>query len=239
MPTVEFAGLTFRNSFVVASGPASATLEQVKMAEDNGAAGVSLKLTFTQVPFRSQLRCWSIPDDVMVMPIDRRLNEAEGLELCRKAREETDVVLFANISAPATDLEVWADLARKFEQAGAHIVEANYCCPNIGLARYQLGEEVTAELSVGASIGQVPEVAGEVTRALVDSVNVPVVPKLTPTALNMGEVARACQEGGALLPPPPTRRGPLASGPPCPRPVPSPSVPRPSSCPPPPRRSPR
>ncbi len=197
MPTVEFAGLTFKNSFVVASGPVSAALEQVKLAEDNGAAGVSLKITFTEVTYRSHVCFLFNPYEDMVMPIDKRLNEEEGLELCRRAREETDVVLFANISAPSTDLDVWADLARKFEQAGAHVVEANYCCPNIGLARYQLGEEVTAELSVGASIGQVPQVAGDVTRALVESVSIPVAPKLTPTALNMGEVARACQDAGA------------------------------------------
>lgn len=197
MPTVEFAGLTFKNSFVVASGPTSATVEQVKAAEDNGAAGVSLKLTFTRVPFECRLRCWSVPDEAMVMPIDKRLDEEEGLELCRRAREETDLILFANISDPSTDLEAWADLARKFAQAGAHIIEANFCCPNIGLSRYQLGQQVTDKLSVGASIGQVPEVARDITRALVEAVDIPVVPKLTPTALNMAEVARACQEAGA------------------------------------------
>jgi len=218
MATVEFAGLTFKNSFVLASGPVSATLDQVKRAEDSGAAGVSLKLTFHEVPFPGQLRCWSIPDQVMVMPIDRRLDEEEGLELCRRAREETDLILFANISAPSVEPQAWCDLAAKFEQAGAHVIEANYCCPNIGLARYQLGQEVPAELSAGASVGQVPAAVRDITQALVESVNIPVVPKLTPTALNLGEVARTCEEAGAAgvsvlggpflaLPPPDIHRG--------------------------------
>jgi len=218
MPTVEFAGVTFSNSFIVASGPVSATLEQVKMAEDSGAAGVSLKLTFLEVPFWGQLRCWNIPDEVMVMPIDKRLNEDEGLELCRRAYEETDMVLFANISAPSAEPEAWCDLARKFEEAGAHLVEANFCCPNVGLTRSLMGEEVSGELSAGATIGQYPEVARRITRALVESVDIPVIPKLTPTSLNVGEVARACREAGArgvstiggpflALPPPDIRHG--------------------------------
>ncbi len=197
MPTVEFAGRQFKNSFVVASGPVSATLEQVKRAEDSGAAGVSLKLTFPSIPFPGQLRCWSVLDEVMVMPIDRRLGREEGLELCRRCREQTDLVLFANISAPSAEPEAWCDLARAFEQAGAHVVEANFACPNIGLTRQQLGQEVPPGLHVGASIGQVPEAAGAVTRALAGSVRIPVVPKLTPTAVNVAQVARVCEEAGA------------------------------------------
>ena len=197
MPTVEFAGLAFRNSFVVASGPCSVTLEQIKRAEESGAAGVSLKLTFPRVPFPGQLRCWSILDDVMVMPIDRRLDEEEGLELCRQAHQQTDLILFANIGAPSAEPDAWCELARKFEQAGAHIIEANFSCPNIGLTREQLGEEVPPRLRVGASVGQSPQLAGDITRALVESVRMPVVPKLTPTAGSMAQVARACEEAGA------------------------------------------
>ncbi len=53
----------------------------------------------------------------MVMPVDRRLEAHEGLELVRKAREQTSLVIFANISDPGTDIDKWCALAMQFEQA--------------------------------------------------------------------------------------------------------------------------
>jgi dihydroorotate dehydrogenase len=194
---VKYAGIEFKNSFVVASGPASATIDQIKMAEDCGAAGVSTKLTFSRLPFKGKLRTYSVPGEMMIMPIDRRLEEDEGLELVRKAREQTSLVIFCNISDPGTDIDDWCDLAKKFQQAGAHIIETNFCCPNIGLASYQLGRGVKPEFMVGGSIGQIPELSRDITAELKKAVEIPVVNKITPTALNMAEVAVACQDGGA------------------------------------------
>lgn len=194
---IEYAGIEFKNPFVVASGPASATIDQIKQAEDCGAASVSTKLAFSKVPFVGKLRTYSVPGEVMVMPIDRRLNADEGLELVRKAREQTLLVIFANISDPGTDIDKWCELARQFEQAGTHIIETNFCCPNIGLASYQLGRGVRPEFMVGGSIGQVPELARDITIELKKAVSIPVVNKITPTSLNMAQVAAACQEGGA------------------------------------------
>ena len=102
----------------------------------------------------------------MVMPIDRRLEADEGLELVRKAREQTSLVIFANMSDPGTDIDQWRGLAEGFEQAGAHIIETNFCCPNIGLAGYQLGRGVRPEFMVGGSIGQIPELSREITHEL-------------------------------------------------------------------------
>ena len=194
---IEFAGIEFKNSFVVASGPASAAIDQIKKAEDCGAAGVSAKLTFSKVPFKSKLRAYSVPGEVMVMPVDRRLEADEGLELIRKAREQTSLVLFANVSDPGANIDEWRELAKNFEQAGAHIIETNFCCPNIGLASYQLGKGVRPEFMVGGSIGQVPALSHDITKELKKAVNIPVINKITPTSLNMAEVATACQEGGS------------------------------------------
>ena len=58
---IEFAGLKFKNPFVVASGRRGATVERLVKAEDAGAAGVSVKLTFTKQPFYGRLRMYSNP----------------------------------------------------------------------------------------------------------------------------------------------------------------------------------
>ena len=50
---------------------------------------------------------------------------------------------------------------------------------------------------VGGSIGQVPELSRDITSELKKAVSIPVINKITPTSLNMAEVAVACQHGGA------------------------------------------
>ena len=49
----------------------------------------------------------------------------------------------------------------------------------------------------GMAMGQDPELVQEIVRAVKDAVNVPVVPKLTPNAENIGAIAQAAVAGGA------------------------------------------
>ncbi len=163
---VEFAGVALKNPIVIASGPLTCSLDLLKRAEDSGAAGASLKLTFDHVPFPGKLRSHSLPGKGLLFGIDRRLNRDEGLNLMRKAKEQTSLVLMANLTSPSSDLEKWVSLARDFEQAGADMIEANLTCPHIGLPADTLGEKVREELRSGGMIGQIPELCLLITRAL-------------------------------------------------------------------------
>ncbi len=116
---VAFAGIDLKNPIVVASGPLTSSLDLLKRAEDHGAAGASLKLTFERVPFPGKLRSYSLPGKGLTFGIDRRLNLDEGLELMRQGKEQTSLVLMANLTHPSSDTEKWVSLARDFEQAGA------------------------------------------------------------------------------------------------------------------------
>jgi dihydropyrimidine dehydrogenase (NAD+) subunit PreA len=194
---ISFAGISLKNPIIIASGPLTASLDLLKKAEENGAAGASLKLTFESVPFRSKLRSFSIPGRGLFFGIDRRLDKDEGLELMRRGKEQTSLVLMANISSPSSDLDRWVSLARDFEQAGADIIEANMTCPHIGLPSELMGEEVREELRSGAQIGQVPELCRLVTQALKDAVRIPVVPKPYSSHPRFLETAKAIEEGGA------------------------------------------
>lgn len=49
----------------------------------------------------------------------------------------------------------------------------------------------------GMAMGQDPELVREITAAVKAVVDIPVIPKLTPNAPNIGEIARAAVEGGA------------------------------------------
>ena len=131
---VEFCGLTFKNPFVIGSGPPTANLEMLRRAEDAGAAGAVTKLAFRNPPFKGALRSIYKKGAGLLFCIDKRLSAEEGMELIRQGKEATDLVLFANISHSYDDPAGWARLCKDFESAGADALELNFTCPNIGLS---------------------------------------------------------------------------------------------------------
>jgi dihydroorotate dehydrogenase/Pyruvate/2-oxoacid:ferredoxin oxidoreductase delta subunit len=194
---VELAGIELKNPIVIASSPLTSSLDLLKKAEDFGAAGASLKLTFDRIPFPGKLRSHSLPGRGLLFGIDRRLNRDEGLNLMRKAKEQTSLVLMANLTNPSADMEKWISLARDFEEAGADMIEANLACPHIGLPADTLGEKVREELQSGGMIGQIPELCHLITRGLKQALLIPVVPKPYSNHPRFLESARAIERGGA------------------------------------------
>ncbi|MGB4337834.1 MAG: hypothetical protein WBK10_04625 [Bacillota bacterium] len=196
---IDFGGLKLKNPVVIASGPCSATIEQLEAAARAGAAGASIKQVMTRQTFRGNLRAYSVPDHVMVFPIDRRLDVEEGLELVREAkRRKLDMAIIVNLSSQEPDIEEYGRLARRFEQVGADAIEINLCCPNFSLTKRQLGKEVTSDdIETGAVTGQNPQLAAAITKCIKEHVDIPVIPKLTPTALDPGRVASECEKAGA------------------------------------------
>ena len=192
---IEYAGLKLKNPFVVASSPLTAKAHLLKRAEECGAAAASAKLTFIKQPFYGELRMYNEPREGSIVCHDRRLDLEEGQRLISEARKVTkDLVLFSNITHSSQDLDGWAYLAKAMEEAGAHAIEANMVCPNLGMTAKRLGQEAP---DGGGSAGQSPEAAAAITRALKESVSIPVVCKLTPNVTDISEIAKACQDAGA------------------------------------------
>ncbi len=196
---IEYAGVKLRNPFVVASSPLTSKIEWLKQAEEHGAAAASTKLTFIKQPFYGKLRMYNSLKEASIICYDRRLDIEEGLELTRKAKEQTDLVIFTNITSDSADLEGWARLAREHEQAGADLIEANLICPNVGLSTKSIkGIEAMSSTELGGAItGQNPELVGQVVATLKANVKIPVVVKLTPNVTDIGLIAIACQNAGA------------------------------------------
>ncbi len=196
---IDFGGLKLKNPVVIASGPVSATIEQLEAADRAGAAGASIKQVMTRQSFRGNLRAYSKPDHVMVFPMDRRLDVSEGLELVKEAkRRKLEMAIIVNLSSQEPEIEEYGRLARKFQDVGADAIEINLCCPNFSLTKRQLGRTITDDdIETGAVTGQNPRLAAEITRCIKESVDIPVIPKLTPTALDPGRVAEECEKAGA------------------------------------------
>ena len=90
-------------------------------------------------------------------------------------------------SAGAKDIEGY-DICRTIEDCGLPMVELNFGCPHPALMPGVHG---------GSMIGQDPEVAFNVTQAVCEAVDIPVIIKLTPDQSKPVEIARAAQEAGA------------------------------------------
>ena len=82
--------------------------------------------------------------------------------------------------------EVWHDIVKRSEDAGADGLELNFGCPH-GMS----------ERGMGAAVGQVPEYSRMITEWVKEAARTPVLVKLTPNITDIREVARAARRGGA------------------------------------------
>src|SRR6202166_320318 len=82
--------------------------------------------------------------------------------------------------------EVWHDIVKRSEDAGADGLELNFGCPH-GMS----------ERGMGSAVGQVPEYACMITEWVKEAARTPVLVKLTPNITDIREVARAARRGGA------------------------------------------
>ena len=191
---IEFAGLRMKNPLIVASSELTNTVSKIKEAERWGASAASTKLCFLEIPFPARPYHIIERGTALYSPSGQRLTVGEAQDLIRKAKKETGLYIIANMMGPGDDLGGWARLAQMLQDAGADMVELNMSCPNVGIMAKELGVEAPPEL--GAVLGQNPEMAGLVTKAVAEAVDIPVMPKMTPDA-NTTPVAAKCIAGGA------------------------------------------
>lgn len=199
---VEIAGVRFRNPFYVSSGPTTKSVELLLKAEQWGWAAASIKLTFDPAPYiNPEPRYGYFRDQsLLAFSAEKRLDVEEGLELVRQARRETKaLILFANITYVGDKgLQGWADMARRFEDAGAHIIEVNTCCPNMSFNLEVSSQAAEEGPRTGASLGQDVAAVAAIVEAVSKSVSVPVFVKTTSEGGNVGAVLKACFDAGAV-----------------------------------------
>jgi dihydroorotate dehydrogenase/Pyruvate/2-oxoacid:ferredoxin oxidoreductase delta subunit len=183
-----FGNVTLRNPVIIGSGPLTDKFSKVAAAAAAGAAAVSLKLTFVKVPFPSQMRSFSRPDDVILSPINRRLDLAEGVELMRRVKGELDICAMANFSAFGSAVDEWELLTERFLDAGTDILEPNFCCPNLNTS--DLRNHVEHDHG-GVSIADHPEVCGQLVGLMRRMTDRPIIPKIMPSTRSL--LLRTCK----------------------------------------------
>lgn len=199
---VTVGGVTFKNPFYVASGPTTKTVQQLKRIEETGWAAASIKLSIDPAPYINRKPRYGIFKDrnALAFTTEKRLTFKEGLKLITDAKKVlTDLKLMANITYAGDEGAAgWVNMAKKFEEAGADIIELNMCCPNMS---YNLeltsGGAQTGAKQTGASMGQNANVATEIVKAVKEAINIPLFVKLTPEGGKIAHVAKALYEAGA------------------------------------------
>jgi dihydropyrimidine dehydrogenase (NAD+) subunit PreA len=197
---VGFCGIQFENPFLLASAPPTATGKMMGRAFEAGWAGAVTKTLVTNAEtilnVSPRLASLSLPGPTpglkkmyamqnIELVTDRDfstwLKEIEGL----RAKYPRKVVI-ASIMDDASKPDGWEYMARKCEEAGAHILELNLSCPH-GMP----------ERGMGQAIGQDAELSSQVTKWTSEAVSIPVMAKMTPNVTDVGLIAKACVDAGA------------------------------------------
>ena len=199
---VTVGGVTFKNPFYVASGPTTKTVKQLLKIEETGWAAASIKLSIDPAPYLNRKPRYGIFKDrnALAFTTEKRLTFAEGLKLIADAKPLLhDLKLMANITYAGDDgVAGWVNMAKKFEEVGADIIELNMCCPNMS---YNLeltsGGTQTGAKQTGASMGQNANVAAEIVKAVKEAISIPLFVKLTPEGGKIAQIAKSLYEAGA------------------------------------------
>lgn len=199
---VKIGDIELKNPFIVASGPTAKRIDQLKLAEKSGWAAASIKQTFNPLPYinyQPRYR-WLKKDKLHVFTAEYRLDMEQGLRLVEEGRRKCkDLVIIANYSyVRGSDIEGWLEAARRFEAAGAQVLELNFCCPNMSF-NVDISERAKKDVrpSSGASMGQDDDAVRWVIENTKKVTRLPLIAKITPEGGRISEVSKVAFEAGA------------------------------------------
>jgi dihydroorotate dehydrogenase/Pyruvate/2-oxoacid:ferredoxin oxidoreductase delta subunit len=198
---IQISGVELRNPFVVASGPTTKRVDQLQLAERSGWAAASIKQTFNPAPYMNyepRYR-WLKKEKLHTFTAEYRLDMEQGLRLVEEARKKCkEMVIIANYSYVSPDLNGWQEAARRFEAAGAQMLELNLCCPNMSFnVDVSSHESKEGRPSSGASMGQDENSVRQVIEKTHEVTNLPLIAKITPEGGRIAQVSKVAYDAGA------------------------------------------
>ena len=192
---IRFRDVTLRAPITIASGPLTDKFSKIEAAQQAGAGAVSLKLTFVEVPFQSQMRTYSLPGNVIMSPTNKRLDLTAAYELMKPVKRELSVPMLANYSALGNALDDWRLMSEKFLNAGTDMLEPNFCCPNLDTSSPTSASHADHG---GASIGENADVCFQLVSMMREMTDRPIIPKIVATDRHvLVASAQAIQDAGA------------------------------------------
>jgi dihydropyrimidine dehydrogenase (NAD+) subunit PreA len=191
--SIEFAGISFKNPFMLSSAPPTLDAKRVIRAAKLGWGGAVLK-TVTEEPTvdpRTRLGVLREQGSLIGMNNIELLSRHSLKKWINswipeiKARTPEDFVVVASIMS-GPEPEGWTALAETVTPTGVNALELNVSCPH-----------GSPEKHMGAFIGQNPELVERVTKAARKGTDLPIFVKLTPNVTDIVPIAKAAVKGGA------------------------------------------
>ncbi|MCK9203011.1 MAG: NAD-dependent dihydropyrimidine dehydrogenase subunit PreA [Bacteroidales bacterium] len=187
----NFLGIKSPNPFWLSSGPPTDKKINVIRALEAGWGGVVWKTLGTQIKNVSSrysslhFNGRKIAGFNNIELISDRPLELNLLEIREVLRLFPDRAMVVSLMTD-NNKESWHEVVKKTQDTGAHGIELNFSCPH-GMV----------ERSMGAAVGQDPEIARMVVEWVMEVAEIPVITKLTPNVHSVVPVGRAVVEAGS------------------------------------------
>src|SRR5689334_886894 len=190
--TTVFAGaIRCPNPFWLASGPPTNCGEQVMRAFDAGWGGavwktigepiVNVSSRYSSVDWNGQ-RMMGLNNIELITDRPMETNLREIAEV-KKRYPKHAVIASLMVESKR---EIWHEIVKRCEDAGADGLELNFGCPH-GMS----------ERGMGSAVGQVPEYSSMITEWVKEVARTSVLVKLTPNISDIRAIGRAAKRGGA------------------------------------------
>jgi dihydropyrimidine dehydrogenase (NAD+) subunit PreA len=189
-----YLGVNFRNPFILASAPPTATGDMVRQAFEAGWGGAVIKtLTYDAVH--------NLANRFATIRNGNRITGFENLELLSEQTPDEwyqaiavikadfpHCPIIGSIMGTANSPDEWLSLARGCQDAGADLLELNFSCPH-----------GYPERGRGAAIGQNADYASRITGWLTGckDISIPIIPKLTAAVADIRHIAEELAQAGA------------------------------------------
>jgi dihydropyrimidine dehydrogenase (NAD+) subunit PreA len=189
---IDFCGLRCENPFFLASSAVCTNYEMVARAFDAGWAGVFYKTICLQdirevsPRFDAVYKNGSHGDFYGFRNMEQLSENPVDVDfdiLRRLKRDYPSKIVVASIMGQKED--EWIELAKMAEEAGCDAVELNFSCPQMRMT------------GMGSDVGQDPELVTFFTAYVKRSVNIPVIPKMTPNIAHISDPAMGAYFAGA------------------------------------------
>lgn len=179
---VEVAGVRLRNPTILASGIMGTDKASLKKVASSGAGAVTMK-SITRDPRPGH-------QNPTMVEVEGGFLNAVGYSNMGLENAKVEFAGVSSVGVPviasavAEDAQGFADLARELSAMEFAAIEAVLSCPH------------TPGLGLLAGHGT-PEATFEITKLIKSASKLPVIVKLSPNSLNLGEIAKSAVKAGA------------------------------------------
>ena len=180
--SIRIAGVEFVNPVIAASGTYGFGREYADYVDLNNLGGISVKgLTLKPRMGNKTPRIAETPSGILnsVGLQNPGMDAFISKEIPYLKQFRTKII--ANIAG--NTLEDYIEMAEKLNGTGTDMVEINVSCPNVKRG--------------GIAFGTTPESVGEVTKAVREVTDIPIIVKLTPNVSDIASIAMMAEEAGA------------------------------------------